>query len=48
MLEFADEMNRLIVEAIRETGVAKDRVFNAADIRDVNAYLRRELPRASG
>ena len=38
--QFADELNVLIVKAIRATGVANDGVFNAADIRDVNAYLR--------
>lgn len=38
--QFANDLNVLIVEAIRETGVANDGIFNAADIRDVNAYLR--------
>ena len=36
----ADAMNRLIVEAIKATGVANDHMLNAADLRDVNAYLR--------
>ena len=38
--EFADAMNVIIVEAIRATGVANDGMFNAADIRDMNAYIR--------
>jgi hypothetical protein len=36
----ADEMNRLIVDAIKGTGVANDGTLSAADVRDVNAYLR--------
>ncbi len=36
----ADAMNGLIVEAIKATGVANDHMLNAADLRDVNAYLR--------
>jgi hypothetical protein len=36
----ADAMNVLIIEAIIATGVANDGIFHAADIRDVNAYLR--------
>jgi hypothetical protein len=38
----AAAMNDLIIEAIEATGVANDGVFNAGDIRDINAYLRSE------
>jgi hypothetical protein len=37
----ADAMNQLIVDAIRATGVANDGTITAADVRDVNAYLRK-------
>ena len=33
-------MNEIIVEAIRATGVANDQMLNAADVRDINAYIR--------
>ncbi|MGE0755787.1 MAG: LamG domain-containing protein [Pirellulaceae bacterium] len=36
----ANEMNTLIVGAIRATGVANDGVLSVADLREVNAYLR--------
>jgi len=38
--EAADEMNRIIVEAIWTTGVANDGRVNAADVRDLSAYIR--------
>lgn len=36
----ANEMNRLIVDAIKATGVAADAVFTPGDVRDINAYLQ--------
>ncbi len=36
----ADSMNALIIEAIRETGIANDAQLSVADVRDINAYLR--------
>ncbi|MEF8714298.1 MAG: hypothetical protein V5B39_12165 [Accumulibacter sp.] len=36
----ADQMNALIIEAIRATGVANNSDISAADVRDLNAYLR--------
>ncbi len=36
----ADGMNKLIVEAIRATGVANNGDITAADVRDLNAYIR--------
>ncbi len=36
----ADGMNALIVEAVVATGVANNGMINAADIRDLNAYLQ--------
>jgi hypothetical protein len=36
----ANGMNVIIVDAIRQTGVANDGTLNVADLRDVNAYLR--------
>ncbi|MFO0880895.1 MAG: hypothetical protein U0840_26500 [Gemmataceae bacterium] len=35
----ADEMNRLIVEAIKSTGVANDGTLNTADLRDISVFL---------
>jgi len=37
---FADQLDALIVEAIRATGVANDANLTAADLYDVNAWLR--------
>jgi hypothetical protein len=37
---YADRMNAIILEAIQATGVANNGRLNAADIRDVNAYIR--------
>ncbi len=37
---FADQMDRLIVEAIRNTGVANNRTLNQADVREINRYLQ--------
>ena len=36
----ADEMNQLLVAAIRATGVANDGEINAADVRELNRWLR--------
>ena len=36
----ADEMNQLIVAAIEATGVANDGEINAADVRELNRWLR--------
>ena len=36
----ADKMNKIIVEAIQATGVAKNGIIDATDSRDVNAYIR--------
>ena len=36
----ANSMNALIIEAIRETGIANDAQLSVADVRDINAYLR--------
>ena len=36
----ADAMSRIIIEAIKATGVANDGAFSAVDVRDVNAYIR--------
>ena len=36
----ADAMNSLIIEAIKATGLANDGEINAADVRDLNAYLQ--------
>jgi len=38
--EAADGMNRLLVEAIRATGVADDGDIDGTDVRDVNAYIQ--------
>ena len=38
--EAADAMNVIIVEAIKATGVANDGTISAADVRDMNAYIR--------
>jgi hypothetical protein len=39
--QFAAEFNALIEDAIEATGVANDSEIHAADIYDINAYLRR-------
>ncbi len=36
----ADGLNTLIIQAIRETGLANDGTLNTADLRDLNTYLR--------
>ncbi|MRJ02713.1 MAG: hypothetical protein GXO19_07670 [Epsilonproteobacteria bacterium] len=36
---YADEMNKLIVEGIKATGIANDGSFSPADIRTLNHYL---------
>jgi hypothetical protein len=36
----ADAMNQIIVEAIRATGVANNGDINAADVRELNAYIQ--------
>ncbi len=36
----ANAMNALIIEAIKATGVANDKTFNAADVRDISNYLQ--------
>jgi hypothetical protein len=36
----ANEMNLIIVEAIKATGVANDGALDALDIRDINAYIQ--------
>jgi hypothetical protein len=36
----ADAMDKIIVEAIKATGVANDGVFSAGDVRDLNTYIR--------
>lgn len=36
----ANEMNLLIVEAIRASGAANDGTINTGDVRDINTYLR--------
>ena len=36
----ADAMNRIIIEAIDAEGVAQDGIFNADDVRIINAYIR--------
>jgi hypothetical protein len=36
----ADEMNALILQAVRATGVANDHDLSTADMRDLNAWLR--------
>ncbi len=36
----ANGMNALIIEAIKATGVANDKTFNAADVRDISNYLQ--------
>ena len=36
----AADMNAIIVEAIRKTGLANDGDLNSADVRDLNAYIR--------
>ena len=38
--QFADQLNHLIVEAIRATGVANDGTINAADVRELNQWIR--------
>ncbi len=35
----ANRMNELIIEAIKETGVAQDRYFSTEDIKAINSYL---------
>ena len=35
----ANRMNELLIEAIKETGVAEDRYFSASDIKELNRYL---------
>ncbi len=35
----ANRMNELIIEAIKETGVAKDGYFDVEDVKKINAYL---------
>ncbi len=40
----ANEMNLIIKEAIFETGVANNGVINAADVRDINTYIRDVYP----
>ncbi|MDD2891377.1 MAG: hypothetical protein PHQ95_00225 [Candidatus Gracilibacteria bacterium] len=35
----ADEMNKIILEAIKATGVANDGIINTADARDLNDYI---------
>lgn len=35
----ADGMNKIILEAAKETGVATDGSFNAPDVREMNAYI---------
>jgi Ca2+-binding RTX toxin-like protein len=36
----ANEMNKIIIEAIEKTGVAKDQVINVEDVRAINGYIR--------
>ena len=36
----ADKMNRIIVAAIKATGLANDGQINTADVRDLNAYIQ--------
>jgi len=36
----ADAMNLILIEAIKATGVANDGEINAADVRDLNAYIQ--------
>ena len=36
----ADEMNKIIVEAIQETGVANNGIINPADAREINAHIQ--------
>ncbi len=43
--EAADAMNRIIVEAIVETGLANDGVINAADVHDLNHYIQENYER---
>ncbi len=38
--EYADAMNRIIIEAITATGLANDGDINTADVRDLNAYIQ--------
>ncbi|MBU0498836.1 MAG: family 16 glycosylhydrolase [Gammaproteobacteria bacterium] len=38
----ADALNSLLVEAIKATGVANDGWINAADLHEVNAYIRND------
>ncbi|MET0047408.1 MAG: calcium-binding protein [Sedimenticola sp.] len=38
--EAANGMNHILVEAIRETGVAADRVISVEDVRAINDYIR--------
>jgi hypothetical protein len=35
----SNEMNKLIIEAIRELGLANDGTISTADVRDINSYL---------
>ncbi len=37
---YADQMNAIIVEAIRATGVANNGQINEADVREINSYIR--------
>jgi len=38
--EYANAMNGIIIEAIKATGLANDGEINAADVRDLNAYIQ--------
>jgi peroxiredoxin len=41
----ADQLNHLIVESIRATGVANDGIISAADVRTMNGWLRADTAR---
>ena len=36
----ADQMNQIIIQGIRETGIANDGALGASDLRDLNAWIR--------